>query len=105
MRKLSRKAFAKWLESKEPQEKVGVPCHTRACPIANFMNENSPHRDYYVNGLYFGVATPTRVTNNPTPQWARDFMRIIDIEGEDMVTADMVTAGEALRALNIVAAQ
>lgn len=94
---IRKKEFGRWLQSKEPRQRVGRPMHV-CCPIATFIAETSGRKvkvwDEWGGLQYVAVTENGKATK--LPKWAETFSSDID-----QLVCDVKTV-TAVRALNVL---
>ena len=88
--------FTNWLASKPEDEFVGIKASCGKCPIAQYLNEVFPLRDFnwwIVNGEQYYPFAQSDCNCFMLPEWAKEFVSQIDnLENK----TNKVTAKEAL---------
>jgi hypothetical protein len=89
---LTRTNFKNWLESKKPNQVVGLAVEPAACPIFNFLVAN----DIQCTGITasWGVKVGKWLK---IPKWTKDFIKQIDYGNKDRAK---ISAKKALETLD-----
>jgi hypothetical protein len=73
--------FTSWLQSRQPDELVGVPRDCNRCPLATFLHETTGKEGVYVS-LVEVYAWDT--ASIPTPEWAQALIHTVDTTDESV---------------------
>lgn len=91
MVELNKDKYIAWLSKKDPQEEVGCPTLCAWCPIAEYLRDIYPDKQFYIRKIYYtyDYKTDKDLPKGRAwlPDWAVEFVSKVDHIGGTYITA------------------